>query len=77
MRPRGKIVSAATRSSGFPDAQVFTVVGTSDTPVWYEQGAADADGAGAVACDHRGFCGWGGYRTTNAKPYAVVRVHHP
>lgn len=73
----GKIVSAATRSSGTADAQVFTVVGTSDTPVWYEQGVADADGAGAVVCDHRGFCGWGGYRTSNAKPYAVVRVHHP
>jgi hypothetical protein len=73
----GKIISAATRSSGLPDAQVFTIVGASDTPVWYEQGDADADGAGAVACDHRGFCGWGGYRTTNAKPYAVVRVHHP
>ncbi len=73
----GKVVSAATRSSGSPDAQVLTIVGTSDTPVWYEQGAADADGAAAVACDRRGFCGWGGYRTTNAKPYAVVRVHHP
>ncbi len=73
----GKVVSAATRSSGSPDAQVLTVVGTSDTPVWYEQGVADADGASAVACDRRGFCGWGGYRTTNAKPYAVVRVHHP
>jgi hypothetical protein len=73
----GKIVSAATRSFGSHDARVFTVVGTSDTPVWYEQGVADADGAGAVACDRRGFCGWGGYRTANAKPYAVVRVHHP
>jgi len=72
-----KIISAATRSSGPPDAQVFTVIGASDTPVWYEQGAADANGAGAAACNHRGFCGWGGYRTTNAKPYAVVRVHHP
>jgi hypothetical protein len=72
-----KVVSAATRSSGSLDAQVFTVLGTSDAPVWYEQGVNDADGAGAVACDHRGFCGWGGYRTTNAKPYAVVRVHHP
>ena len=72
-----KVVSAATRSSGLPDAQVLTVVGTSDTPVWYEQGVADADGAVAAACDRRGFCGWGGYRTTNAKPYAVVRVHHP
>jgi hypothetical protein len=46
-------------------------------PSGTSQGVADADGAGAVACDHRGFCGWGGYRTTNAKPYAVVRVHHP
>lgn len=72
-----KIVSAAIRSSGTSDAQVFTVVGASDTPVWYEQGDADADGAGAESCDHRGFCGWGGYRTANAKPYAVVRVHHP
>jgi len=72
-----KVVNAATRSLGVSDAQVFTVVGASDTPVWYEQGDADADGAGAVACDRRGFCGWGGYRTSNAKPYAVVRVHHP
>jgi len=72
-----KLVSAATRSSGTPDAQVLTVSGTSDTPVWYEPGVTDADGASAVACDRRGFCGWGGYRTTNAKPYAVVRVHHP
>lgn len=72
-----KIVNAATRISGTSDAQVFTVVGVSDTPVWYEQGYADADGAVAVACDRRGFCGTGGYRTTNAKPYAVVRVYHP
>jgi len=72
-----KIISAATRSSVPSDAQVFTVMSASDTPVWYEQGAADANGAGAVACDHRGFCGWGGYRTANGKPYAVIRVHHP
>ncbi|MBL9101551.1 MAG: hypothetical protein JNL82_11370 [Myxococcales bacterium] len=72
-----KIISAATRSSGPADAQVFTVLGTSDSPTWYDQGDASADGAGAVACDHRGFCGWGGYRTDNAKFYAVVRVHHP
>lgn len=72
-----KIVNAATRFSGVLDAQVFAVLGASDTPAWYEQGDADADGASAVACDHRGFCGWGGYRTTNAKPFAVVRVHHP
>jgi len=72
----GKIVSAGTRSSG-PDAQVFTVMGQSDLPVWYEAGVAGADAAGAMACDLRGFCGWGGYRTANGKPYAVVRVHHP
>jgi hypothetical protein len=72
-----KIVNAAIRSSGTSDAQVFTVVGVSDPPVWYEQGYADADGAVAVTCDRRGFCGTGGYRTTNAKPYAVVRVYHP
>jgi hypothetical protein len=72
-----KIINAATRSSGPADAQVFTVLGTSDNPTWYDQGVASADGAGAVACDPRGFCGWGGYRTDNAKPYAVVRVHHP
>jgi len=73
----GKIVSAGTRSSVPPDAQVFTVTGQSDIPVWYEAGAVGTDGAGATACDSRGFCGWGGYRTANGKQYAVVRVHHP
>jgi len=72
-----KIVSAGTRTSGSSDAQVFTVTGQSDQPVWYENGVADDNGAGAAACDSRGFCGWAGYRTSNAKPYAVVRVHHP
>jgi len=46
-------------------------------PVWYETGVAGADAAGAMACDVRGFCGWGGYRTANGQQYAVVRVHHP
>ena len=32
-----KIVSAATRSLVPADAQVFTVVGTSDTPAWYDE----------------------------------------
>jgi hypothetical protein len=63
-----KIVSAATRLSGSPDAQVFTVTGLFDPPTWYETGAVGDDGAGAVACDWRGFCGWGGYRTSNGKP---------
>jgi hypothetical protein len=73
----GKIVSAGTRSSGLPDAQVFTVTGLFDPPTWYETGVAGDDGAGAVACDGRGFCGWAGYRSGNGKLYAVVRVYHP
>jgi hypothetical protein len=73
----GKIVSAGTHSAGPANAQVFTVTGQSDLPMWYEAGVAGADGAGAMACDARGFCGWGGYRTSNGKQYAVVRVHHP
>ncbi len=74
----GKIVGAGTRTSGSSDAQVVMTKGQSDPPVWYENGVAVSDdGAGAVACDLRGFCGWGGYRTKNMKPYAVVRVHHP
>lgn len=40
-------------------------------------GSSGNDGAGAIACDALDFCGWGGYRTANGKPYAVVRVHHP
>lgn len=72
-----KLVSAGTRLLGPPDAQVFTVTGLFDLPTWYEAGVADDDGAAAVACDWRGICGWGGYRTANAKPYAFVRVHHP
>ena len=73
----GKIVSAGTRAMGSVDAQVFAVTGAFDGPTWYESGDASDDGAGAVTCDGRGFCGWGGYRTTNGKPYAVVRVHNP
>jgi hypothetical protein len=72
-----KVVSAGTRLAGSFDAQVLTVLSQSDMPVWYENGVAGDDGAGAAACDSRGFCGWAGYRTANGKPYAVVRVHHP
>lgn len=72
----GKIVSAGIRAAGSPDAQVFAVTGLFDAPIWYDSGDASDDGAGAVACDALGFCGWGGYRT-DKKPYAVLRVHHP
>nr|WP_293175527.1 hypothetical protein [Nannocystis sp.] len=72
-----KIISAATRDTGARDARVFTVPGQDGPHTLYETGAAGDDGAGAVACDWRGFCGWGGYRTINAKMVAVVRVHHP
>jgi hypothetical protein len=73
----GKIVSAGTRSSGDGDAQAFAVRGPNDQPIWYEQGVVWPDGAGAIACDPRGFCAVSGFRTANGKPYAVVRVHHP
>jgi hypothetical protein len=73
----GKIVSAGVRSEGPSDAQVFTVTDPFGPRVAYDTGVAGEDGAGAVACDSLGFCGWGGYRTANAKPFAVVRVHHP
>jgi hypothetical protein len=73
----GKIVSAGVRSEGPSDAQVFTVTDAFGPRVGYETGVAGEDAAVAVACDSRGFCGWGGYRTANAKPFAVVRVHHP
>ncbi len=72
-----KIVSAATRDTGSRDVQVFAVPGQDGPLMWYDAGTLADDGAEAVACDWRGFCGWGGYRTTNGKPYAVVRVHHP
>ncbi len=72
-----KIFSAATRDTGSRDAQVFTVPGQNGPPTWYEKGVAADDRADAAACDWRGFCGWGGYRTTDGKRYAVVRVHHP
>jgi hypothetical protein len=73
----GKIISASTRSSGSSDAQVFAVVDPEGPITSYESGVPGDDAAGAIACDSWGFCGWGGYRTVNAKPYAVVRVHHP
>ncbi len=73
----GKIISASTRFSGSSDAQVFAVVDHGGPITSYESGVAGDDAAGAVACDSWGFCGWGGYRTANMKPYAVVRVHHP
>ncbi len=73
----GKIISASTRSSGSSDAQVFAVVDHGGPIIPYDSGVPGDDAAGAVACDSWGFCGWGGYRTANAKPFAVVRVHHP
>lgn len=73
----GKIVSAGMREFGSHDARVFTVTGLLDPLNMYDSGTPAEDGAVAVACDPRGFCGWGGYRTSNAMPYAVVRVHHP
>jgi len=72
-----KLVSAATRDTGSRDAQVFAVPGQDGPRTSYETGSPADDGAEAVAYDWRGFGGWGGYRTTNGKPYAVVRVHHP
>jgi hypothetical protein len=73
----GKIVNAGTRDTGTDDARVFTVLGLFDPRITYDNGVPSDDAAGAVACDPRGFCGWGGYRTANMMPYAVVRVHHP
>lgn len=73
----GKILSAATRDAAPRDARVFAVPGQDGPRTSYEAGAPGDDGAAAVACDWRGFCGWGGYRTADGKPYAVVRVHHP
>ena len=72
-----KLFSAATRDAGSRDALVSTVTGQDGPLTWYETGMAGDDGAEAATCDWRGFCGWGGYRTANGKPYAVVRVHHP
>ncbi len=72
-----KFVSAATRDTGSRDAQVFAVPGQDGPRTSYETGTPADDGAEAVACDWRGFCGWSGYRTADGKPYALVRVHHP
>ncbi|MBK7829363.1 hypothetical protein [Nannocystis sp.] len=73
----GKIVGAGVRSMGPPDAQVFAVWDPFGPRIPYDAGVIGEDGAAAVACDSWGFCAWGGYRTANAKPYAVIRVHHP
>ena len=73
----GKIVSAATRTSPERDAQVFAVPGQGGSRTMYENGMPGDDSALAVACDERGFCGWGGYHTDDGKRFAVVRVHHP
>jgi hypothetical protein len=72
-----KVVSAGSRQVGSDDARVFTVLGLLDPRITYDNGVPGDDAAGAVACDPRGFCGWGGYRTSQLMPYAVVRVHHP
>lgn len=73
----GKIVSGGARLSGVGDAQVFTVPGQVGQRTWYETGVAGPDAVGALSCDPRGFCGAGGWRTANGKPYATVRVFHP
>ncbi|MBL9102336.1 MAG: hypothetical protein JNL82_15330 [Myxococcales bacterium] len=72
-----KVVSAGSRQVGSDDTRVFTVLGLLDPRITYDNGVPGDDAAGAVACDPRGFCGWGGYRTANLMPYAVARVHHP
>ena len=53
------------------------IEGPEGARVTYDAGVPGDDGATTAACDPRGFCGWGGFRSENAKPYAVVRVHHP
>ncbi len=73
----GKIVSGGVRLSGDGDAQVFTVPGQPGPRTWYETGVAGPDAVGAVACDPRGFCAAGGWRTANGKFHATLRVFHP
>ena len=70
-----RVVSGGT--SAAQDAQVFAVPGPFGVRLAYETGSPGDDGAGGVACDPRGFCAWGGYRTDNFKRYAMVRAHHP
>lgn len=70
-----RVVNAGTNDA--QDAQVFAVPGPFGARLSYETGSPGDDGAGGVACDPRGFCAWGGYRTDNFKRYAVVRAHHP
>lgn len=72
----GKIVSAAT-SSMESSAKVFAFEDPLGSRTWYEQGSPGNDAASALACDARGMCAWGGFRTLGGKPVAVVRVHHP
>ena len=73
----GKLVHAASRPSGQLDARVFAFADPLGPRTWYEQGTPGDDAAGALACDQRGFCAWGGFRTVDGKLVAVVRVHHP
>ena len=73
----GKIVGAGVRSTGGLDARVFAFTDPLGSRTWYETGLASDDAANGLVCDSRGFCAWVGYRTTNFKPRAVVRVHHP
>ena len=73
----GKVVSAGLRASGELDARVFAFEDPLGPRTWYETGNPGDDGAGGLACDMRGFCGWPGFRTIDGKQLAVVRVHHP
>lgn len=73
----GKVVSAGIRASGELDARVFAFEDPLGSRTWYEAGNPGDDGAGGLVCDMRGFCAWPGFRTTNGKQVAVVRIHHP
>ena len=73
----GKIIHAAVRILGESHAQVFAFADPNEPRIWYDKGGPGNDAAGAIDCDARGFCGWGGFRTMDGKIIAVVRVHHP
>lgn len=73
----GKVVHGAMRVSGQLDAQVFAFQDPKEPRLWYDAGSPGNDGAGAVRCDSRGFCAWGGFRTLLGKTSAVLRAHHP
>lgn len=73
----GKVLSAAYRIQGQLDARVYAFEDPLGPRLWYETGSAGDDAAGALGCDLRGFCAWGGFRTVDAKARAVVRAHHP